>query len=43
MSDRRQIEAARRGRNRALGILLLGLAGLVFAVTLVKLGAVGAP
>lgn len=33
----------RRGRNYALLVLLAALAALVFAVTVAKLGAVGAP
>lgn len=33
----------RRGRNYALLVLLTALAALVFAVTMAKLGVVGAP
>jgi hypothetical protein len=30
--------AARRARNRAIGVLLVGLAGLFYVMTLAKLG-----
>ena len=33
----------RQGRNIAVFVILLALAVLIFAVTLVKLGAIGAP
>ena len=43
MDARETEERARRGRNIAMFVILASLAVLIFAVTLVKLGAIGAP
>ncbi len=43
MSDDRPENRVRRGRNVAVFAILAAFAVLVFAVTIVKLGAIGAP
>ena len=43
MSGEKSRHQARRGRNIAMLVILSALAILIFAVTLVKLGAIGAP
>ena len=37
-SELEQLRARQRSRNRALGLALLGLAALFFAITMVKIG-----